>query len=123
MAEKLPNPFESRGAAKGPETEDFIAFSSNSTPGDRFVPKRGKKNRQDNWRRFGNFENQQQQNYYSPRGRGGMGYPGSSEYFSQKLREIKNVILFIFSFRLSVNSKLEPPKSISWSTLESRRNS
>ena len=89
MAEKLPNPFESRGAAKGPETEDFIAFSSNSTPGDRFVPKRGKKNRQDNWRRFGNFENQQQQNYYSPRGRGGMGYPGSSEYFSQNLREIQ----------------------------------
>ena len=122
MAEKLPNPFESRGAAKGPETEDFIAFSSNSTPGDRFVPKRGKKNRQDNWRRFGNFENQQQQNYYSPRGRGGMGYPGSSEYFTQK-NSVKSKMLNCIFFRLSVNSKLEPPKSISWSTLESRRNS
>ena len=122
MAEKLPNPFESRGAAKGPETEDFIAFSSNSTPGDRFVPKRGKKNRQDNWRRFGNFENQQQQNYYSPRGRGGMGYPGSSEYFTQK-NSVKSKMLNCIFFRLSVNSKLEPPKCISWSTLESRRNS
>ena len=91
MAEKLPNPFESRGAAKGPETEDFIAFSSNSTPGERFVPKRGKKNRQDNWRRFGNFENQQQQNYYSPRGRGGMGYPGSSESILRKLISVRKI--------------------------------
>lgn len=63
MAEKLPNPFE---AKKG--TEDYIGFSASSTPReDKFQPKRGKQNRQDNWRRFGAFEQQRQQ-----RGGGGM---------------------------------------------------
>ena len=64
MAEKLPNPFESK---KG--TEDYIGFSASSTPReDKFQPRRGKQNRQDNWRRFGAFEQQRQQ-----RGGGGGG--------------------------------------------------
>ena len=66
MAEKLPNPFESK---KGPDTEDYIGFSASSTPReDKFQPRRGKQNRQDNWRRFGAFEQQRQQ-----RGGGGGG--------------------------------------------------
>ena len=52
MAEKLPNPFESK---KGPDTEDYIGFSASSTPReDKFQPRRGKQNRQDNWRRLPN---------------------------------------------------------------------
>ena len=78
MAEKLPNPFET---SKGPDTPDYIGFSASSTPReDRFIPKRGKKNRQDNWKRFGAF-NQQQQNFYSPRGGMG-GSPHTSKYIS-----------------------------------------
>ena len=78
MAEKLPNPFET---SKGPDTDDYIGFSASSTPReDRFIPKRGKKNRQDNWRRFGAFDQQQQQqNFYSPRGGMG-GSPHTSKY-------------------------------------------
>ena len=78
MAEKLPNPFESK---KGPDTEDYIGFSASSTPReDKFQPRRGKQNRQDNWRRFGAFEQQRQQ-------RGGMqgGYsPQTSNSFKRK---------------------------------------
>ena len=68
--EKLENPF---AAASGPgakegDRDGFLSFSS-STPrgspsggGPRgFRPKWGKKNRQDNWNRFGQYDQQQQQ--------------------------------------------------------------
>ena len=56
MSEKLPNPLSSGGGTPS-KSEDFLAFSASSTPReDRFQPKRGKKNRQDNWSRFGHFE-------------------------------------------------------------------
>ena len=68
--EKLENPF-AKGAGAGGSNSDrdgFLAFSS-STPrgspsggGPRgFRPKWGKANRQDNWRRFGQYNDQQEQ--------------------------------------------------------------
>ena len=82
--EKLENPF-AKGAAAGAggsdsDREGFLAFSS-STPrgspsggGPRgFRPKWGKKNRQDNWNRFGQYndqqQHQQQMNMTAPEGR------------------------------------------------------
>ena len=81
MADRLSNPF-SGGGSGGSGTpnsgsDDFLSFSS-STPnpgrgggqgqgqfsgGERgFKPKWGKKNRQDNWNRFGAYENNRQYN-------------------------------------------------------------
>ena len=57
MAAPLPNPLSDS------DTPDFLAFSaaSTSTPRqERFKPKRGKQNRQDNWRQFGRFEDRSQ---------------------------------------------------------------
>ena len=77
--EKLENPF-AKGAGAGGSGSDqdgFLAFSS-STPrgspsggGPRgFRPKWGKANRQDNWRRFGQYNDQEQQrmNMSAPNG-------------------------------------------------------
>ena len=62
MSEKLPNPLNNPIGTPSKSSDDFLAFSASSTPReDRFQPKRGKANRQDNWKRFGQFE----------RGRGG----------------------------------------------------
>ncbi len=76
MGDQLPNPM-----ANSPG--DFIGFSS--SPGhnreDRFQPRRGKRNRQDNWQRFGQFEQGQRGHFYSPRGRGGHGGAQNSPYF------------------------------------------
>ena len=68
--EKLENPFakESDPGVKEGDRDGFLSFSS-STPrgspsgsGPRgFKPKWGKKNRQDNWNRFGQYDQQQQQ--------------------------------------------------------------
>ena len=57
MAAPLPNPLSD-------DTPDFLAFSASSTSTprqERFKPKRGKQNRQDNWRQFGRFEDRQHQ--------------------------------------------------------------
>jgi len=68
--EKLENPFAKSAGAGGSDSDrdGFLAFSS-STPrgspsggGPRgFRPKWGKANRQDNWRRFGQYNDQEQQ--------------------------------------------------------------
>ena len=68
--EKLENPFATASGpgAKEGDRDGFLSFSS-STPrgspsggGPRgFRPKWGKKNRQDNWNRFGQYDQQQQQ--------------------------------------------------------------
>ena len=56
MADKLPNPLNDSGISKS-SSSDFLAFSTSSTPReDKFKPRRGKVNRQDNWQRFGQFE-------------------------------------------------------------------
>jgi len=63
---KLPNPL--ADASKKDPSDDFLAFSMTSTPREeKFQPRRGKQNRQENWQRFGNFErNRSQQNSFSP---------------------------------------------------------
>lgn len=62
-------PFFSRMEEQG----DFIAFSSSSTPREeRFQPRRGKRNRQDNWQRFGQFE-QRPPRFFSPQNQRGGG--------------------------------------------------
>ena len=77
--EKLENPFAKSAGAGGSnnDRDGFLAFSS-STPrgspsggGPRgFRPKWGKANRQDNWRRFGQYNDQEQQrmNMSAPNG-------------------------------------------------------
>ena len=83
MSAPLPNPLSD-------DTPDFLAFSAASTPRqEHFKPKRGKVNRQDNWRQFGRFENRQQNSpqnssyfypspqNWSPSPRGWRGSPGS----------------------------------------------
>ena len=98
MAEKLPNPFESK---KG--TEDYIGFSASSTPReDKFQPRRGKQNRQDNWRRFGAFEQQRQQ-----RGGGGGGMlPVQGGYSPQTSSNLKiNIYFLLHTFDLEIDKK------------------
>jgi len=61
MADKLPNPLNSGGGSSNNSSSsssmDFLAFSTTSTPREeKFKPRRGKQNRQDNWNRFGQFE-------------------------------------------------------------------
>lgn len=54
----------------GDQNNDFIAFSSSSTPREeRFQPRRGKRNRQDNWQRFGQFEHRPR--FFSPQNQRG----------------------------------------------------
>ena len=53
------------------DSNDFLAFSSSTPRSDeRFQPRRGKKNRQGNWQRFGQFEQRGGYNnsprFYSP---------------------------------------------------------
>ena len=78
MEGNLPSPNFSQGS------NDFLQFSSTPIEGKNFKPKWGKKNRQDNWNRFGNSFHQEGETGDSPvshghghyRGRGGVGWNG-----------------------------------------------